>query len=331
MSEDPFERDLRTMLARRDPGPAPATLLHRVEAEREGAPRRLGRLPTGLIWLASAGLTAVVAVALVMALGQRPAPIGPGASPAPVTSGATLQAGDGAADGSFVPLAQGALGVIVLSVLVRVVLTSSYRPLTVAATLAAVGVVWIALNISNSDALVHEGGVSGVDPPSAEQDDQPGTFLGVRGNMPFHVFLTVTNTSRWPLELKGFVPVPVQSDLPQLGPRFVALGFYPTVPPALPEAAPPFRSTVLAPGGMVDLVLLGMAGDCALPVPPIRPSGETGGGFSSITSVRLVYDQLTMIHTEDVVLRDAVNIWWPDQCPADLASPSPGASPSPTP
>jgi hypothetical protein len=331
MSQDPFERDLRAMLARRDPGPAPATLIHRIEAERQSAHRRFGGLPAGLVWLASASLTAVVALALVTALGQRTAPIGPGASPALAASGAILQTGDGAADGSFVPLAQAALGVIVLSVLVRVVVTSTYRPLTVAATLAAVGVVWVALNISNSDALVHESGVSGVVPASSDQDDQPGTFLGVRGNVPFHVFLTVTNASRLPLVLEGFVPSPVRPDLPQLGPRFVALGFYPTVPPALPEAALPFRPTRLEPGGMVDLVLLGMAGECALPVSPIRPNGETGGGSSSITSVRLVYDQLTMIHTQDVELRDPVNIWWPDQCPADLASPSPGTSPSPTP
>jgi hypothetical protein len=327
MSQDPFDRDLRSMLSRRDPGPAPATLIHRVVAERESAGRWFGGLPAGLVWLASASLAAVMALALVVALGQHPAPIGPGASQAPAATGTSLVAGDGAVDGSFVPLAQGAVGLLVLGVLVRVAFRAPSRPLAVATTLAAVGVVWVGLNISHSDALVHQGGVSGVVPASAEQDDQPGTFLGVRGNAPFNVFLTVTNTSRLPLVLEGFVPSPVPADLPQLGPRFVALGMYPTSPGQAAEDAPPCRPMRLEPGGMVDLVLLGTAGECALPVPPIRPNGETGGGFTSISSVDLVYEQLTMVHTQAVALSDPVNVWWPDQCPSDLASPSPSPTP----
>jgi hypothetical protein len=327
MSPDPFEEELKALLARRDPGPAPATLIHRVEADRQRAPRRIGGPPAGLVWLASAGLTAVVALALVMALGQRPALVGPGASQAPAATGTSLLEGDGAADGSFVPLAQGAVGLLVLGVLVRVAFRAPSRRLAIASTLAAVGVVWIALNISHSDALVHEGGVSGVVPASAEQDDEPGTFLGVRGNVPFHVFITVTNRSRLPLVLDGFVPSPGHSDLPQLGPRFVALGMYPTTPDQGVDDAPPFRPMRLEPGGMVDLVLLGTAGECALPVPPIRPNGETGGGFTSISSVDLVYEQLTMVHTQAVALRDPVNVWWPDQCPSDLASPPPSPTP----
>jgi hypothetical protein len=327
MSQDPFERDLRAMLARRDPGPAPATLIHRVEAERQSAPRRFGGLPAGLVWLASASLTAVVALALVAALGQRPAPIGPGASQAPAAPSTGLRVGDGAADGSFVPLAQAAVGLVVLGILARIAFRARSRPLAIGATLAAVGVIWVALNLSHSEALVHESGISGVVPASSEQDDEPGTFLGVRGNVPFHVSLTVTNASRLPLVLEGFVPSPVYSDLPQLGPRFVALGIYPPAADQTIDDAPPFRPMRLEPGGMVDLVLLGAAGDCALPVPPTRPNGEVGGGFSSISSVDLVYEQLTMIHTQAVALRDPVNVWWPDQCPSDLASPSPSATP----
>jgi hypothetical protein len=65
----------------------------------------------------------------------------------------------------------------------------------------------------------------------------------------------------------------------------------------------------------------------ALPVPATRPNGIMGGGFSAITTVDLVYDQLSFVHTHAVVLRDAVNVWWPDQCPSDLASPSPSPKP----
>ena len=326
MSQDLFERDLRAMLARRDPGPAPASLLRRVEAERETTSRRLRGLPGGLMWVASATVTAAVALALVLALWQRPVTTGPGASPSPGTAAETLRAGDGAADGNFVPLAQVAVGLFILGTLVRTAFKARSRPLSLAATVAAIGVIWVAATIGNSDALVHESGISGVIPPSSEQDDQPGTFLGVKGNVPFHVLLTVTNTSRFPLVLEGFVPRPAPPDLPQYGPRFVALGMFPPQS-AVIEDARPFLPTRIEPGGMLDLVLLGMAGDCALPVPPTRPSGETGGGFSSISTVELVYDQLSFVHTQAVVLRDAVNVWWPDQCPSDLANPSPNAAP----
>ena len=326
MSQDVFERDLRALLARRDPGPAPASLARRVEADRETAPRPIRGLPGRLMWVGSAAVTAAVALALVLALWQRPATTGPGASQGPTTAGPTLQAGDGAADGNFVPLGQVAVGVIVLSALVRAALSARSRTLSIAATIAAIGVLWVAANIGNSDALVHESGVSGVIPASSEQDDQPGTFLGVKGNVPFHVLLTVTNTSRFPLVLEGFVPRSVPPDAPQYAPRFVALGMLPQQS-AVIEDARPFLPTRIEPGGMLDLVLLGMAGDCALPVPPTRPSGETGGGFSAITTVDLVYDQLSFIHTQAVVLRDAVTVWWPDQCPSDLVSPSPSAAP----
>ena len=327
MSQESFERDLRAMLVRRDPGPAPASLVRRVTTDREAAPRRFRGLSGGLMWVASAAVTVAVALALVLALWQRPVTTGPGASPGPSTAVETLRAGDGAANGNFVPLAQVAVGVIVLSAFVRAALSARSRPVSLAATIAAIGVLWVALNIGNSDALVHESGVSGVIPPSTEQDDQPGTFLGVKGNVPFHVLLTVTNTSRFPLVLEGFVPRSAPPDAPQYAPRFVALGMFPNSQTSLIEDAIPFRPTRIEPGGMLDLVLLGMAGECALPVPPIRPSGETGGGFSSISTVDLVYDQLSFVHTQAVVLRDAVNVWWPDQCPSDLTSPPPSAAP----
>jgi hypothetical protein len=327
MSEDLFERDLRALLARRDPGPAPSSLVRRVETDRETASRRFRGLPGGLMWVGSAAVTAVVALALLMALWQRPVSTGPGASPTPSTAGQTLQAGDGVADGNFVPLAQAAFGLFVLSILVRTALKARSRPLSLAATVAAIAVIWVAANVGHSDALVHESGISGVLPPSSEQDDQPGTFLGVKGNVSFHVLLTVTNTSRLPLELRGFVAVPVPPGIPQLGPRFVGLGMFPDQQMAALEDARPFQPTRIEPGGMLDLVLLGMAGECALPLPPTRPNGEAGGGFSSITTVDLVYDQLSFVHTEAVVLRDPVNVWWPDQCPSDLIGPS--ASPAP--
>jgi hypothetical protein len=324
MSADPFEVELRTMLAGRDPGPIPARLIQRVAAERGTPPRRFRGAPSGLMWLASAGATILVAFAIVIALGQRVPLTGPGASPAPVFTHPRLQTGDGVADGSFVPLAQAAVGLVVFGALVRVAFRASSRPLALAAVLGAVGLVWVTVNISKSDALVHEGGLSGVIPASSQQADEPGTFLGVTGNAPFHVVLTITNTSGLPLEVRGFAPPVVYPDLPQLAPRFVALGFYPTADPALIEDATPFRPTRLEPRGMVDLVLLGTAGLCALPVPP---SDRIGGGFTTLDSVDIVYEQLTIVHTQAVALSDPVNVWWPDQCPSDLGSPSPAPTP----
>ena len=317
MSQDSFEIELRTMLARRDPGPAPATLLRRIEAERETSPRRFRGLSSALPWLATGAAAIVVVLALALVIGQRVPLNGPGASPSPGVTAPILRAGDGVADGSFVPLAQAAFGVIVLGILVRTALAARSRAVVLAATLAAVGVVWVGANINRSDALGQNGGIGGVIPPSSRQDDQPGTFLGVKGNAPFHVLLTITNDSSLPLELRGFEPGPSDPDLPQLGPRFVALGVLPPQS-ALIEDAAPFRPTTLEPGGSVDLVLLGMAGVCALPAPP---ADRIGGGFTSITSVDFVYDQLTMIHRQPVELMDPVNVWWPDSCSSDNLPP----------
>jgi hypothetical protein len=274
-------------------------------------------LSSALPWLATGAAAIVLVLALALVIGQRVPLNGPGASPSPGVTAPILRAGDGVADGSFVPLAQAAVGLIVMGILVRIAFRASSRPIALAAVLAAVGVVWVAANINRSDALVHEGGISGVVPASSRQDDEPGTFLGVKGDVPFNVYLTITNTSSLPLELKGFVPSAVGADIPPLGPRFIALGRYPNADHE-PDQAAPFQPTRLEPGGTVDLVLLGMAGLCALLVPP---ADRTAGGFSTLDSVDLVYEQLTIVHTQTVALRDPVNVWWPDQCSTDNLPP----------
>jgi hypothetical protein len=210
-----------------------------------------------------------------------------------------------------VPLFQIVVWVVVLAAMVRAMIRTRDRRLTITLTLVIVGWGWIAANIGASEALVHESGIAGVMPPSAVQGDEPGTFVGVDGDKPFHVVMTVTNASRLPLELRGLVvsTVPDTHD-PPLGPRFVALGTFPTGNIVLDEVQA-FRPVTLQSGAMVDLVVLGMAGSCALAAPP---ADRIGGGFTWLDSVNLVYEQLTIVHSEPVLLSDRVNVWWPDSC-----------------
>jgi hypothetical protein len=97
-------------------------------------------------------------------------------------------------------------------------------------------------------------------------------------------------------------------DQQPLGPRFLALALYPTSG-GDPDQLVPFAPVSLQPGGMVDLVVLGMAGSCAA-----APDLDSGG-WSTLEGVDLVYEQLTIVHTEQVTLKDPVNVWRPDQCP----------------
>jgi hypothetical protein len=195
--------------------------------------------------------------------------------------------------------------------LVALARRSRRRRITIAATLAIVALAWAAANIGTSDAL-GPGGAWGVGPVAETQPDsadEPGLFLGVQGDQPFHVVFTVHNDSPWPLELRGLVPTQDPDvEEPPLFPRFVALGRFPTGNLVIDEVVP-FQWTTLAPGDRIELMVLGMAGRCALAAPP-----DGGGGISSIATVDVVYEQLTVVHTQRLELDEPINVWWPGTC-----------------
>jgi hypothetical protein len=306
-----FERDLRAMLAAREPGPPPATLATVIRTQLIDD-RSTSRFATSARAVSAAGLVAIAAAVILAVVVARPVVVAPGATPSPGSSEPyLLKAGDGLADPLFVPLVQAIGWLAILFGLAILAFRSHRRLVTISATLAIVGWVWVAANAGTSDALTIDGGTWALNPSSSQQPDEPGDFLGVDGDQPFHLILTVTNASRLPLELRGLAP----SDLrerrdPPIVPGFVALGSFPTRD-IIMEKVRPFAPVTVPPNGTVDLVLLGMAGSCALSVPP---AGRIGGGFTSLESIDLVYEQLTIVHTERLPLAERVNVWWPDSC-----------------
>jgi hypothetical protein len=305
-----FERDLRAMLAGRDPGPAPSTLAGSIRS-RLGNERAPGRL-TGLIRVAAAAAILVATIVVVAFVAGRPIDTGPAATPSPVAAARPIQAGDGIADPTFTPVAQSLAWIAVVVGLAALALRARRRRIAIAATLAIVALVWGAANLGTSEAL-SPGGAWGVGPVSEAQPDPdaPGVFLGVEGDQPFHVVFTVTNDSPWPLELRGLVSThDLQVDAPPLVPRFVALGAFPT-PNLIVDDVVPFRPTTLAPGDRTFLFVLGLAGSCALAAPF---EGREASGSTSVSTVDLVYEQLTIVHTQQLELDEPVNVWWPDSC-----------------
>lgn len=309
---DHFETNLRAELAARDPGPLPVRLVARIAAERENdAGRR--RLRPWATWLASGMATVAVAAVFLIVIGSlsvRPTPVGPGASalPSPAAAG-PLRPGEGITSGGFVPVAQVLAGVVAFIALVRLALRATSRGVTIGAAVGAVAVVWMFANLGTSDALEHETGVSGVWPGTIDSSTGD-TFITVNGDGPFTIMFTVTNVSRLPLTLEGLLPTQVPpGHEPPIAPRLVALGRFHE--PYGTEDIDPFVPMLLAPGASVDLGVLGYAGSCAL----ASPSSREGAGYTSIDSFLVVYNQLTVRHTQAITLSDPINIWEPDSCP----------------
>lgn len=310
MNDDSFERDLAAMLAARDPGPAPASLSVAIRTRITDADA--GRWSWSVRRLTGAAIsTTALAAAVIVAVALFRGPVeGSGGVATPVPTGPySLAAGDGVTSPESVPIVQIVVWLGVLAAIAYTARRIPTRLVTVAATLGVVGWIWVVANIGTSDALVHQGGIAGASPLSVRQENEPGMYIGVDGDQPFETVLTVTNASRLPLELRGLVPDPFPVD-PPISPRFVGLATLSRE--GGPDRVRPFRPVTLEPGGSVDLAVLGKAGTCAVATPP--PDRIAGGG-TSLESVDLAYEQLTILHVQSVALREPIRIWWPDRCP----------------
>jgi hypothetical protein len=311
MSSDTFELDLRAMLAARDPGSAPAALTAAVRthvlANRgrswlDGSRRLLG---------ATTFVAAAAAVLVLAIVVGRSVPTGPGASIAPEPTGPyVLQPGDGVVHGEYLPAIQALLALTAFVALTAVAISTRDRRLRIAAAVGSLGIVLMAVSIGTSDGIAFRDGAFGVEPGRNPPDGEPGMYVAVTGDSPFTLLVTVTNTSRVPLEITG-VPADLadaEARSPHL-PRFVGLGLLPD-DTLNSSAVERFHPVSLAPGGRVNLALLGLAGDCALPSP--GPDGQAG---YRIETVGLVYEQLTIRHVANVALPEPVIITIPGHCP----------------
>lgn len=306
-----FERDLRAILAARDPGPAPASLAAAVRA-RLAADRELRwYVAIGRVAGAAAVVATLAAVLILAIVVARPIAVGPGASQGPLpTAPYELKAGDGVVAGTHDPVLQAIAVLLAFVGLLVLAARPVARRARIAAAIGCLAVAWLGLNVGTSDALGFVAGVNGVDPGIAGPDARPGVYAAVSGDSPFTVFVTVTNTSRLPLEIEGLTEtrVPAGNVIP---PRFVGLATLAdwssdvTTAPRIP-----FRPTTLAPGAEITLAVLGMAGQCA-----VLPRDPAIDGYTWIDHVGLVYEQLTIWHSTAFALPEPVNIYVTDRCP----------------
>jgi hypothetical protein len=295
-----FEGEIRSMLRRRDPGSAPANLGDDVvvRLRRDGDRSRWQAVGRPVL-NAAAGLVAVVVLAVIV-LGR---PGGPGSTPAigPTPSGLpSLVAGEGVTAVVNPPLLQLALAGAALIGLGVVAARARSRPVGYAAVTAIIGIVWIGSMIGTSDAL-EQGGGFGVEPFLERPPGfDSGVFVRADGDDEFRVVVGVTNRSRLPLDLVGVVPRAVQIPDQDRLPRIVGLGYLPDDDCCLPSRALAFTRLHLDPGELVHLVVLGRAGRCATPT--------VEAGAMRIDSLPLVYEQLTMLHTDALQLDEPVSI-----------------------
>jgi hypothetical protein len=312
MTDERFERELRAMLAARDPGLAPSRLAGSVRTRlsedqrraRSSVPRWLAR---GAVALGAAGLMVAAAVVLV-----RPSSIGPGAVPSPssaVVGPTPVAAGSGIAAPAGTPTVQLALLAAAVVGLLIAGARTRRKGSAVVSTLLIVGLVGSALGFSALEPLGRRSGAFGAGPV----EQLPSGAYAVTGGGSFWVALTVTNVSPLALTLRGLDPgAPgeiFEGETGSPGPDFVGLGLLDQR--FGPEGAMAFQPVELAPGASVDVILLGSSGDCAL------PSLQGWNGTSvNFVSVALQVEQLTVIKTATMPLDQEILVPVRGDCPS---------------
>jgi hypothetical protein len=301
MTDPAFERDVRRMLMARDPGPAPAELRPAIVAALAAEPGQRRAIAVGRLARAAAGATTIAAALVFGILVSRPPAIGPGAATPPSAGAAySIRPGDGVVAGDLFPTAQLIAALLAFAVLFVIARTAADRRARLGAALGIALLGLMVFSVGTSDAVAFVGGGSGVVPAGEGPPDEPGMYVSVKGDQPFVIVLTVTNTSRLPLTIEG-MPGPLGSATVNGAsqPRLIGLGLLARCCDlALLE---PFRPTTLEPGGTVDLAIGGLAGACAIP-PGVTPST----GEASFEQIRIVYEQLTISHTAAVALPEPV-------------------------
>ena len=309
-----FEETLRGALAARDPGPASSALHRRIVADRLAAPKRRPALWPKLAWLASAGLSLAVVLAIAAVLAQRPVAPGPGASPGPIgptpSDVAVLRAGDGVVAAAAVPLVGIVLGSLAVIGLLAVAVRTKRRGLRIWASVAALLVVYVGTMIGTPDGIAFRSGMYGVSPGRVGSGDRDGMYVAVTGDEPFTMSLTITNVSRLPLTVRGLLhdDAYIYPSGQVVVPRFVGLGLRSELSDD-PSTLRPFAPLELQPNDEVTIAVLGMAGTCALPAP-----GPDGQGGYELSTVELVYEQLWIQRVERVPLPVPVVITTPGTC-----------------
>jgi hypothetical protein len=319
-----FERDLRTMLVGRDPGPAPAGLGRSVRArlDAEANARRRPIVARWALGLGSMAATVAIVVAIA-ALGLRAGsqPPTPGAFPSPA-----IPAFDPADAGSgIVPYQSDATWIVVAvgAVLVGMILglrTKRRRiligiALAVAATTVGSMRLWTT-SFVGFDQGVFESGLGWV--ATIEQPD--GTTFGPpeRPQETFQVAPSGILTFGFDVHNSAVVPITILGLAPE--PMFRAWGEVQAVGllrdperTDIHDAAntEPFHPVDVAPNERVFLIVAGRADNCALA--PGSPPDPNGAG-ASLDRVTVAYEILGIRRVSSVELPFVIDLRMNSTC-----------------
>jgi hypothetical protein len=288
MTDDRLEAEVRSMLAGRDPGPAPARLhgalreipiTVRRSSPLFGAIRRLSPVAAGF-----GTLVLVVGLVLMVGLGGlgRPVP-GPGASSS--APDATWVPFDPMADGAGIAAAPNdipaALVIVACGILAVVVTIGTRSRRRRAAASVVIGLALVGVFTLRSVPMV--GWVDGAIVPGIGILDSTGgvvedaEIFDVGPNGVLTYGFDLTNTGLLPLDIIGLAPDPdggawalgmgpSQASVGAASIRVTAAGLLrdPNVTNLLPEDTRPWERVHLSPGERQFLVLAVRAGPCAL-------------------------------------------------------------------
>lgn len=313
MNDNRLEAEIRSMLAGRDPGAAPA----RLHLALREIPATVGRssppinVPRWLVPLAAglgtvALLAAFVAVISLVGLGRvAPSPVGPGGSPAPQSSWVPF---DPTADGSGIAFAPNDVPIaLILAALAVLAVVATVRTKSGRHRAGASVVITVTLAVVfglRSTALV--GWTTGGAVAGLGYLDSTGSVVA-NANIfavgPYGVLtygFDLTNTGPLPIDLLGLAPDPVggawavgmgpsQTSVGAGSIRVTAAGLLrdSNVYSLLPPDTRPWERVHLSPGEHQFLILALRAGPCAL------GRDNRGDGFRSddvLERVGVVYD-----------------------------------------
>jgi hypothetical protein len=290
MNDDRLETEIRSLLAGRDPGAAPARLhvaLRQIPTTL-GRSTRLMNLPRRLMPLAGGFGTIVLLAALVVVIGfvgigrVAPRPVGPGGSPAPQSSWVPF---DPTADGSGIADAPNDVPISIVIVacgVLAVLATVRTKSRRVRAGAGVVIALTLALVFSlrstpfvgwtTGEAIAGQGWIDSTGGVVADANIFTVAPYGV-----LTYGFDLTNTGPLPIDLLGLAPDPVggawavgmgpsQSSVGAGSIRVTAAGLLrdPNVDSLLPSDTRPWDRVHLSPGEHQFVILALRAGPCAL-------------------------------------------------------------------
>ena len=291
MNEDRLAAEIRSMLAGRDPGAAPARLhvaLGQIPTT-VGRPSRLMKVPRRMVPLAAGVGTVAVLAALVVVIGlvgigrAAPGPVGPGASAAPQSTWVPF---DPTADGSGIASAPNdvpaALVIVACGVLAVVATVRTRSRRLRAAASVVIGLALIVVFSLRSVPLVGwvDGsvipGIGFLDSTGGVVQDAEIFAVGPNGVLTYGFDLT--NTGPLPIDILGFAPDPdggawavgmgpSQASVGAASIRVTAAGLLRDPNDCcilLPENTRPWERVHVAPREHQFVILAVRAGPCAL-------------------------------------------------------------------